>query len=580
MSRFEIGHGLRYVEIKKEDNMKINIRGFFNFGLIFSVIVFWVCFSAFCRAGAGGGGTSAPEILIYTFKADPTVKVGYPRGWIVQENQMGVAISEKQSADSAGILIFIGQLQGNIQTKEALAESMISALRQSGYPDLTVVKQGPHAQAPDVLAIDATLTAGGMPFMAHMWCAASTQVRLGIFAVFYAPKHRYGSFGVQELLGSCLAPMFGGGGPTPAAPPGTGAGTVTGTSTVESKKEIIFVRQEGNNRLLCALSPATGRVTTMQNFGQLPICQPARSLDGQVLVLAVPIMKRVICITGIKRYDMSIPKDVNAFAMIFPLQGESYVHSPSISRDGRLVAVQLKTFQRAGSVNVHDAASGAYDHTYTAILRRGQLASFKFQDAIQQQALYYKDPEMPEPGTYRRGWCGVFSPTSDIIAYTNAGKLCVHNSITGQKLREFALANAIYEQSALAFSPDGTVIAYIGTVSRSSFGFSDAPGSIVLTDIRSGASKVVNLPHTIRPSSLVDASGSATICLDFSPESRFIVFSASPRSAEHESAVETFRDLAGKSSNESDIYILDLQTGNCHRLTHNGKSFDPVWKGR
>lgn len=564
--------------IHKEDNMKINPRGFFNFGLIFLVIVSWVCLPAFSRAGAGGGGAADPEILIYTFKADPTVKVGYPKGWTVQENQMGVALTEKQGADSAGILIFIGRLQGNIQTKEALAESMINTLRQAGYPDLTVVKQGPHAQAPDVLAVDATLTAEGMPFLAHMWCAANTQNGLGIFTVFYAPQHRYGTFAVQNLMSSCLAPMFGGGGTTPTTP--QAAGTGTGTAAMGSTKEIVFIRQEGDNRVLCALNPATGSTTRLYSFGKLPICQPARSLDGKVLVLAVPIMKRVFCITGITRYDMPLDKNINAFPMIFPLKGESYINSPSLSRDGGLVAVQLKTFQHAGNVNVHDATTGAYDHTYTAILRRGQLASFKLQNAIQQQALYYQDPEMPELGTYRRGWCAVFSPTSDIIAFTNAGKLCLHNSKTGQKLQEFALAKAIYEKSALAFSPDGTVIAYISTVVRSFFGFSDAPGSVVLTDIRSGESKVINLPRTIRPSSPVETSGSATICLDFSPDSRYIVFSASPRSGEQDSAVETFRDLAGTSSKESDIYILDLHTGNCHRLTNDGKSFDPVWKGR
>jgi hypothetical protein len=580
--RFQIDYIISWQEkmVHKEDNMKINHRRVFNFGLIFLVILFWVCLPVFSRAGAGGGGASDQEILIYTFKADPSVKVGYPKGWTVQENQMGVALTEKQGADSAGILIFIGRLQGNVQTKEALAESMINTLRQAGYPDLTVVKQGPHAQAPEILAVDATLTAGGMPFLAHMWCAANTQTGLGIFTVFYAPQQRYGTFAVQNLMSSCLAPMFGGGGTTPAAPPAAKTGTGSGAAVVGSSREIIFIRQEGDNRLLCALDPAAGKTALLYNFGKLPICQPARSLDGKAIVLAVPIMKRVFCITGITRYDRAFDNNINAFPMIFPLQGESYVNSPSLSRDGGLVAVQLKTFQHAGSVNVHDTTTGAYDHTYSAILRRGQLASFKLQNAIQQQALYYQDPEMPEVGTYRRGWCAVFSPTSDIIAFTNAGKLCLHDSKTGQKLQEFALAKPIYEMSALAFSPDGTVIAYIGTVVRSSFGFSDAPGSVVLTDIRSGASKVVNLPPTIRPSSPVETSGSATICLDFSPDSRYIVFSASPRSGEKETAVETFRDLAGKSAKESDLYVLDLQTGNCHRLTNDGKSYDPVWKGR
>ena len=187
---------------------------------------------------------------------------------------------------------------------------------------------------------------------------------------------------------------------------------------------------------------------------------------------------------------------------------------------------------------------------------------------------------MPELGTYRRGWCPVFSPTGDILAFTNAGKICLHDSNTGRKVREFDPGHTIYETSGLAFSPDGTVLAYIGTVVRSSFGFSDAPGSIVLVDIRSGSGRVVKLPLTLRPSSPVEASGSATICLDFSPDSRYIVFSASPRSAETDSAVDTYHDLAGISSKESDIYIVDLRTGNCNRLTNDGKSFDPVWKGR
>ncbi len=562
-----------------EDNMRKKFKGVFNVTIIFTVMIFTACVPLFSRADAAAG-QSDTDILIYTFKADPTVKVGYPRGWTVQENQMGVAIAEKQTADSAGILIFLGQLQPGVTTKEALAQTMLNALRQSGYPDLTAVKQQPHPQAPNVLTIDATLSVEGMPFQSHMWCAADVNTKIGIFAVFYAPTHRYGTFQVQGLLGSCLAPMFGGGGgvTAPQAPPPPGSGT--GTLTTGTYRDIIFIRQDGKTRVLCALNPSTGRVTRLQSFGELPICQPARSLDGQVVVLALPILKRVFCLTGIKRFDTSLPQDIAAFPMIFPLQGESYVNSPSLSRDGKLVAVQFKTFTHAGNINVHDATTGAYDHTHAAILRRGQLASFRLQKTIQQQSLYYKDPEMPELGTYRRGWCPVFSPTSDILAYTNAGKICLHNSNTGEKLREFDPGHAIYEKSALAFSPDGTVLAYIGTVVRSSFGFSDAPGSIVLVDIRSGSSRVVNLPPTIRPSSPVEGSGSASICLDFSPDSRYIVFSASPRSGEHESAVETFRDLAGTASKESDIYIVDLQTGNCNRLTNDGNSFDPVWKGR
>ncbi|MCK4766002.1 MAG: hypothetical protein KAW12_27635 [Candidatus Aminicenantes bacterium] len=547
---------------------------FFRLSLAFVLILFL------------GGVTfvqAQPEFLVYTFKADASVKIGFPKGWTVQENQMGAVITEKAAADSAGIMFILGQLQPGVDTNAALTKTMIDFLRKQGYPDLKAIKQQPHAQAPDVLTIDATLTAGGAPFRAHMWCSANTQNKIGIFLVFYAPANRYAAFNPQHYLASCAAPLFGG---QPvrtgqAAGQASPAGTVSsGTIPGASPRDILFIKQQGGNRFLCSLNPSSGKVTGLYNFKNLPICQPARSRDGRTILLAVPVLKQIFCINGVTGTDAPLGSNIQAFPMKFPLKGESYVNSPSISRDKKLVAVQMRSFTHAGNIAVHDAASGAYDHTYAGILRIGQIASFKLARAVHRQTLYYKDPAMPDMGPERRGWCPVFSPTANTLAYAYGDKIILADSLSGRKMRQFEQPYSLYEKSTLAFSPDGNLLAYIGTVNRSYFGFKDAPGSIVLVDIRNGAGKEILLPQTIRPSSPIEETGAATICLDFSPDGRYVVFSASPRSGDHDSAEETFRDLSGKAAKESDIYVLDLSTGNCRRMTNDNSSFDPLWKGR
>lgn len=147
---------------------------------------------------------------VYTFKSDPTVKVAYPRGWIVTENQYGVSMAEKQTTDTAGVEIMLLQLPANINSNQALAQMLINNLRQQAYPDLKVLQQGPHPQAPQVLNISLTYSSQGIPFQALSWCAVNTQNRIGIFATFYAPNNRFPSFNPQQVLTSCMAPMTGG----------------------------------------------------------------------------------------------------------------------------------------------------------------------------------------------------------------------------------------------------------------------------------------------------------------------------------------------------------------------------------
>jgi hypothetical protein len=148
---------------------------------------------------------------VYTLKSDSSVKVAYPRGWTVKENQYGVSMVEKQTTDTAGVEIMVLQLPANINTNQALAQMLINNLRQQVYPDLKVLQQGPHSQAPQVLNISLTYSSQGIPFQALSWCVVNTQNRIGIFATFYAPNSRFPSFNPQQVLVSCMGPLIGGG---------------------------------------------------------------------------------------------------------------------------------------------------------------------------------------------------------------------------------------------------------------------------------------------------------------------------------------------------------------------------------
>lgn len=165
-----------------------------------------LCFLVFLSGFLAFPQTDIP-IQIYNLKADPAIKVGYPSGWIVKETEMGVVIQEKNEADTAGIIIFLMPLQQGT-TSEKLADNMISLLRETAYPDITPVSRQPHPQAPEIHTLDATLTADGLTFKIHTWSMADNQTRVGIFSGFYAPSYRYDFFDVQELLTSCMAPLF------------------------------------------------------------------------------------------------------------------------------------------------------------------------------------------------------------------------------------------------------------------------------------------------------------------------------------------------------------------------------------
>ena len=171
------------------------------------LVSFFLLGVIFALAGLFALSQTDIPIQIYTFRADSGIKIGYPSGWIVQETEMGVVIQEKDDSDTAGLIIFLMPLEEEM-TSEQLTDQMISLLRDKAYPDLTPVSRQPHPEVSEIHTLDATLSADGLMFKIHTWSWADNQTGVGIFSGFYAPSYRFDFFDVQELLTSCIAPLF------------------------------------------------------------------------------------------------------------------------------------------------------------------------------------------------------------------------------------------------------------------------------------------------------------------------------------------------------------------------------------
>ncbi len=514
---------------------------------------------------------------VYTFMADPSVRIGYPRGWTVQENEMGAVIVESASDDSAGILLFVGQLQPGVGSKEELAATMIPYLRQF-FPDLTVARQNPHPQAPEVLTIEATLSAEGVPFLTHMWCMANTQVNVGVLIAFYAPQSRYTAYAAEKILYSTLAPTFNLGlpppqvaarppaaqPPAPAKPPAAAPqpGTLSKTA---AKRPIHFVRQEGGVRKMFALDPATGQTSYVATFGDLPAAQPTQTADGRVTAVA----------TGSDRV-MVLNQNVGRGTNVGSASGEA-TH-PTVSRDGRLIAVRHKSTHHTGNITVVDPTTGGYDSTFVGVASWYQVVAYDVATG-RRQAVYFEDPELPDLMKDLRAMGPAFSPTEDLLAYADDAKIYLCDAASGRTLRELALPFPFYQYSGLTFSPDGTRIAYLSSESRGDLFEGTTVYLVVVLNIRDGRARKFALPATVRPYSPATGEIPSIVCLDFSPDGGHVVFSGTAKEADETWYMAEYSEVDLKQL-PSDLYVLDLTTGRCRRLTSDGASFDPVWKGR
>jgi WD40 repeat protein len=181
-----------------------------------------------------------------------------------------------------------------------------------------------------------------------------------------------------------------------------------------------------------------------------------------------------------------------------------------------------------------------------------------------QHVVYYDDALVPDV-MKKRGLGPVFSPTQDILVYANNYNIYVCHSYTGKQLRQFPTPTVqtggwtgrafVSEYSGLAFSPDGKYVAYL---SQGEADIAVSPNMIVFMDVNNGASAFIHLPKGVS-----GGTRQGLICLDFSPDGNYVVFSGTAGSG-----IEPY------------LFAVEIKTGNCFHLEAAGQGAHPVWKGR
>jgi|GEM_PF-5668793 len=495
-------------------------------------------------------GKNGPDFARYTLQSDRSVQVGYPRGWTVQEEGGTVVMAESAAPDAAGLIVLVGQLQDGLGTREQLAERVLDSLRQNAYPDLEVVRQAAHPRSPEILTIHTRFTGDGIPFQALCWCLTNPGAGIGIFSTFYAPATRFGQFDADEMIYGCLAPMMRlgtAGVQTAAASPSGGSSSSAAGQTVR------YIRFDGDSTAWCGLDIAGGGSQTIQSFPGSQVTGPAVWQDGQIVIFAVrdPSNPRLMGTVRGQPFQLKLPPGK-----------EISVRHPTISRDGRLLAFTIKSHKHVGNVDVHDAASGAYDSTFMAVGTWFKIVAVEMATG-RQKVVYYDDPIVTDV-MKNRGLGPVYSPTEDILVYANSHRLHVCESETGREIHTWPAPQIshggwtgqalVSEISGLAFSPDGRTVAYL---SQGEADLSNSPHLLVLMDVHSGQSRYYAFPQGLSGWTPLDI-----VCLDFSPDGKHIVFSGTIH------APDVF------------LCLLNLADGSVNRLNAPGRCLDPVWKGR
>ena len=509
---------------------------------------------------------------IYTLNQDDSVRIGYPRGWVVQEHEAGVSILERTAPGSAGIEIFIGSFKGGYTTSEALARSMLNSLRQSFFPDLTVLGQAPHPQAPQILTLDVGFSSGGLPFLSRVWTVADQATSTGMFLAFYAPRDRYQYFDAERILINCLAPVFGGAQSAVTSAPGPGGELVTSRLPGSGGGPILFLRQMGEARIICSLDPASGRVTPGRNARMIELVQPAYSRAGNRLVFPVRNFEDGSMLTG---FGLNLDKD---YSFRIPGVRTAIIAHPTISRDGRLIAVKATQMMHAGNMDVYDD-SGAYDHTYMAVGSSIRIVAVDTASG-QQRAVYFENSLVgPSEG---QAWHPAFSPTQDVLAYADNQGINICDALSGRLLNRIPVPEkfSALENSGLTFAPNGSAVAFLTRTTYQAESDWSAIYAVVTVNVGNGALRHYYLPETVRPYSPAEF-GQGAVCIDFSPDGRFIVFTATPKEAGEWWGYDMIESLEPEDeASPCDLYVIDVNTGICYQITNDGASFDPVWKGR
>jgi Tol biopolymer transport system component len=343
----------------------------------------------------------------------------------------------------------------------------------------------------------------------------------------------------------------GGSAPGPAATSPAGTGTSTGGAQTA---EILFIRQQGNTHILCSVNPFNKTTKVLRQFPGVYITEPALWGGGQALLFSVkhPTHPRLIGSVKGKSFELKLPGNM-----------EISVRHPTISRDGKLVAFTIRSSKHVGNVDMLNSQTGAYEGTYMAVGSWFKIVSVNLATG-KQHVVYYDDALVPDV-MKKRGLGPVFSPAEDILVYANNYTIYVCHSHTGKQLRQFPVPTVqtggwtgralVSEYSGLAFSPDGKYVAYL---SQGEADIAVSPHIMVFMDIKNGASG-----YTVLPRGVSGGTPQEVICLDFSPDGRYLVFSGT----------------AG-SGTVSNLFALEIKTGNCFHLEAAGQGAYPVWKGR
>jgi WD40 repeat protein len=165
-----------------------------------------------------------------------------------------------------------------------------------------------------------------------------------------------------------------------------------------------------------------------------------------------------------------------------------------------------------------------------------------------------------------RGIGPVYSPSADLVACANNYRIFLSHNYSGKLIKQIDVPTLssggwtgkalISENSGLAFSPDGQYISYL---SQGEADISVSPHLLIFVAINSGQARFLKIPDGYSGYSPL-----GLITLDFSPDGKYLVFSA-------------IRD--GQPANPF-IMAVDLAANSFHMVENTSRGISPVWKGR
>jgi len=314
-----------------------------------------------------------------------------------------------------------------------------------------------------------------------------------------------------------------------------------------------FIRRESQDSLsLCSYNPFSHQVGVLKRYNVSAV-EPTRRGTDFVFAVKHATHPRIIGNIGGKTFDIKMPPNMDI-----------EVRHPSISRDGKLLAFSIRSSKHVGNINMLDYSSGAYTGTYMAVGSWYKIISINLQTG-KQQAIYYDDALVPDVMKHR-GLGPAFSPVQDIVAHANNYRISLSHSYSGKLLKRIDVPTVhsggwtgkalISEYSGLTFSPDGRYVAYL---SQGEADITVSPHMLILVDINTGSGSFMNIPNGYSAYSPL-----GLITLDFSPDGRYVVFSA----CRDDNSSTTF------------MIVADLKSGTFHMMNNSANGISAVWKGR